>query len=754
MRDISELKSLKKDLMLKAAEQFQEEKVETAAAADSGFESLGAILPSIREDNFELREAARAEKGIKPPPDFTGFERLIGKTNDLKSIAPNDTAKKAGRPVARLHQYVENREPRGFGTGFMVSRNLLLTNHHVFTTLSEAKGCAANFFYEVDEKGVNPGTTFLLNPDRFFINFEDLDFALVAVEPVSIDKKSNLAEIGFIRLIETVGKVKVGEPINIIQYPAGGPKQYAYTDNTVSSFNDEKGLIRYTTDTLGASSGSPGFNKFYEVAALHHMGIPVVLNGKILTKNNTVWDGEDEDEVQWVANEGIGISRIVAYLKKLQLTETEKASLLAELLATTNDPLFESGDAKPVNPLTPADNTGVIIKSDDVMNKSDGAANNATGLINKETIKPIKNMEQLNFNFYGSTTIYINTTSKEISITPTQELPAAETTEGALEKSIRFDEDYDAREARGYKENFLTGFNLELPTVDPVRSGEMLKSQGEDLILKYYHYSLAMNKKRRMAMWTAVNVDYSFKLQKSRVELGKDEWRSDPRIAPILQITRKDLYDPARNIDLGHIVRRNDSCWGENNNEEEAEFANADTFHYTNCTPQHEAFNRSNPPKSEGYEGIHGIWGKLEDEIQKQLELSENRASIFAGPVLDNANDPTEDFGLGKIQYPMKFWKVIVVNDKKDGLLAYGFLLDQTDVVKKFGLDVKEKLDFKTFKKQQAALRLITKLTGVIFDNDLYKADVLKNNFHESEEPTRAYDNVGEIQIRPNKIVE
>jgi endonuclease G len=273
----------------------------------------------------------------------------------------------------------------------------------------------------------------------------------------------------------------------------------------------------------------------------------------------------------------------------------------------------------------------------------------------------------------------------------------------------------------------------------------MMKAGSKDLVLKYYHYSLAMNEDRRMAMWTAANVDYKLKTKLTRKELGTDDWRADPRISGLRQITRTELYDPARNVDLGHIVRRNDSAWGKTDTE--AEFANSDTFHYTNCTPQHEAFNRTNPPKSEGYEGIHGIWGRLEDQIQSQLELVERKASIFAGPVLDNANDPTENFGLGEIQYPMKFWKVICVVDKVDGPIAYGFLLDQTDVVEQFGLGV-EKLNFNSFKKQQIKLNKITELTGVVFDDALYAVDVLKNNTDEGGDEALRYEKVEDIQLR------
>jgi endonuclease G len=427
--------------------------------------------------------------------------------------------------------------------------------------------------------------------------------------------------------------------------------------------------------------------------------------------------------VAWLANEGISVSKIVAHLKAVTPADSEKARLLNELMGTTSDPLLDARPAA-VIPAIGSEVSG--------MNTQNGNG-------------------QFVFNFYGNTTLNFGSPAAASAADATAVIPVGTIAVAVPEKSIKFDEDYSNRKNKGFNKKFLKGLQISLPRVDDTRSSEMMKAGSKDRVLKYYHYSLAMNSLRKMAMWTAVNVDYSLKTKLSREQLGTDDWRADPRIDGLSQITRKELYDPARNIDLGHIVRRNDSAWGKT--DVESEFANSDTFHYTNCTPQHEAFNRTNPPKSEGYEGIHGIWGRLEDQIQKQLELTENKSSIFAGPVLNNDNDPVENFGLGNIQYPLKFWKVICVVDKVDGPISYGFLLDQSDVVEQFGLG-KEKLSFKSFKKQQIRLSKITELTGVVFDDELYNADVLKNNTEEGDEAVLEYENVEDIQIRRRPLDE
>src|SRR5262249_47766289 len=146
-------------------------------------------------------------------------------------------------------------------------------------------------------------------------------------------------------------------------------------------------------------------------------------------------------------------------------------------------------------------------------------------------------------------------------------------------------------------------------------------------LLKYHHYSLVMNQARRLQMWSAVNVDYTAsKRRLQRADFGTDTWVPDPRIPGQLQIQDPELYGPAKKFDCGHIVRRDDTAWGDTQQEEI--YANSDSFHFTNCTPQHEQFNRD-------VFGYHGLWGGLENQIQQQAPNVGNKLCVFAGPVLD-----------------------------------------------------------------------------------------------------------------------
>ena len=244
-------------------------------------------------------------------------------------------------------------------------------------------------------------------------------------------------------------------------------------------------------------------------------------------------------------------------------------------------------------------------------------------------------------------------------------------------------------------------------------------------MLKYHHFELVMNRARRMQMWSAANVDYApaRKMEGERDSWGSDRWIPDPRIPAAVQIFDADFYKPAGNIDRGHVVRREDNEWGDD--ESEIEFANSDTFHWTNCTPQHEAFNQSTPGRNDkAYRGMEGLWGAFENHIQKSRTGDDTRACLLAGPILAE-DDPSADFGKGPIRYPIRFFKIVCVAEGPVGrkrLRVFGFILSQKDVVARFGI---ERFGPGRFKGQQVPLTEIEEAAGLKFEQVLHDADVL-----------------------------
>jgi endonuclease G len=135
----------------------------------------------------------------------------------------------------------------------------------------------------------------------------------------------------------------------------------------------------------------------------------------------------------------------------------------------------------------------------------------------------------------------------------------------------------------GFSEDHLAGFKVELPSPNGAKARDVLPVGG-DLSgrLDYLHFSVVMSGSRKIAMFVGVNIEGNRSVSIVR---ENDKWFLDGRIPLDAQIGEF-LY--ARNrLDRGHLVRREDPNWGD-----DAEVANADTFHFTNCSPQMDIVNQ------------------------------------------------------------------------------------------------------------------------------------------------------------------
>ncbi|KUO07749.1 endonuclease [Streptomyces sp. DSM 15324] len=295
--------------------------------------------------------AATAGSTLSLPPDrfgreLLGLERLIGR-NDLTPVAFLEEGVLAARPVGRITV----RGPGGgHGTGFLVSSALLLTNHHVLGGQEEAARSEVAFGFQ-DGVGGGPlvPAVFGLEPQRFFVTDERLDFSLVAVAPRGLRGEA-LASYGRLALSEAPGKVVIGESVNIVQHPRGEPKQLALRDNRVVDVLDD--FLHYESDTQPGSSGSPVFNDQWEVVALHHSAVPRTdEQGRPLSVDGTVWQPDmGEARLAWKANEGVRISRVLGALHAMS-PGGETARLRDEVFAT--EPAAPAAPAVPAVPAVP-----------------------------------------------------------------------------------------------------------------------------------------------------------------------------------------------------------------------------------------------------------------------------------------------------------------------------------------------------------------------------------------------------------------
>jgi endonuclease G len=70
----------------------------------------------------------------------------------------------------------------------------------------------------------------------------------------------------------------------------------------------------------------------------------------------------------------------------------------------------------------------------------------------------------------------------------------------------------------------------------------------------YHRFSLVVYRKRRFAIYSAANVDFSGRFELKR---PKDLWRVDPRIDAAVQVTG--AFHTGNQFDRGHLTRREDT---------------------------------------------------------------------------------------------------------------------------------------------------------------------------------------------------
>ena len=110
----------------------------------------------------------------------------------------------------------------------------MLTNQHVLLDEAEARYSLVEFDYENDAASLpRRPIVHRLEPDVLYESDLDLDFALVAVQPVSVDGSTTLDNYGYLNSRPQSGKALEDEFVSIIQHPAGAPKKIAVRANRV-----------------------------------------------------------------------------------------------------------------------------------------------------------------------------------------------------------------------------------------------------------------------------------------------------------------------------------------------------------------------------------------------------------------------------------------------------------------------------------------------------------------------------------------
>ncbi|MEP3890954.1 MAG: serine protease [Hellea sp.] len=280
---------------------------------------------------------------IETDPDIT-LESIINESNDLLSIETLEI----GMAVSKSIGLVNVGQLRK-GTGFLIGHNLMMTNWHNFKIKSDTNTSSLLMGFEDNDVGERLGKAeYDFDPDRFFYSNKENDVAIVAVKPKS-RKGVALEKYMHIPLFEREGKIIIGEPVNIIQHAGGHRKQVVFHNSNLvalSNKSEKDQYCYYDGDTKKGSSGSPVFNKHWEVIALHRKGVPETTRfGKIVLKDNTKIDRSEMmtnmHKIKWASNQGVRISRIIDNLKKEKF-ESEETELVMQNYKTLRDDLLLS----------------------------------------------------------------------------------------------------------------------------------------------------------------------------------------------------------------------------------------------------------------------------------------------------------------------------------------------------------------------------------------------------------------------------
>jgi len=679
------------ELLEKAESEYPKTAAEVATIRARSAASSALVLDGL--PHFELRRsmiAASARESVD-----LAFERYVG-TNDLLPINYLLAGYTQSRSVVRIRYFDKGARRTAFATGFMVSPELMMTNHHVFPVADPAEfaafaeDAAVEFGYEYDLLGrrAEP-VVHALDPETFLHTSKALDLALIAVRPLDVSARHPLRDQGYLVLNGKLGKAGTADYATIIQHPDGKEKQIALRNNEIIDNALPDALI-YKSDTAQGSSGAPVFNNEWQVIALHSSGVAKKdAAGNYLDKEDQIIPIEnghiEESRIVWLSNRGIRVSAIMKYL--LSPASTVSLHPLIQVFAS---PAYT--DSRPFTtapqPRVLADEVGLKASPAAIPAPPVAAAPLPTGPIEIRVI--IGGGQPIVQTIGGGAAMGIASSFVE------------------AEKKLEDEQDYST--CMGYEEEFMgIRIPMPLPGTKLRKKLSFLRDSPSSCTLKYHHYSTIQHAVRRVPVLSAINVHGKYRYAALGNETRKDNWLRDKRIDYDAQLD--DRWYAKSGFDRGHLSRREDAEWGTSM---AAAKAAADmTCSYTNAVPQVPAFNRA-------IMGYHGQWGQLEQKLLEEGVKGEPsksaRICVFSGPIfLDD--DPV----YASVQVALSCFKVVVWYDKTRTLRTTGFRLSQEKLVGGIEFEV---LNFdKLFKLQQKPLSWIEKATGLVFPDVLRNSD-------------------------------
>lgn len=589
--------------------------------------------------------------------DFQTDHPLWLKLNDDANI--REKLKTAIRSIGRIELPGHPSYPYA-GTGFVVGKDLVITNRHVAAIFASGVGTRSLVFKPGHRAGIDflrelerpTGPTFRVK--RVAMVHPYWDMALLEVEGLPAEVKPLRLSLRDIKSSAMIEVAAVG-------YPAFDTRNDAAVQNDL--FRQVFGVKRLQPGTLGGRRDTESFGKL----------VPAVRHNCSTLGGNSGSALVDLDKGEVVALHFGGRYSDINYGVPASELSRDQRVIDAGVTFADSPPggkpswadWWKGADESLVSPdaRKPTDSRGTVQAgprpSVDVQGTARPAGN---GLV--EIVVPLH------------VTIRLGSETGESQGEVRVDVEAESDTNVERLAMPWHDEDYRSRS--GYDENFL---GVTVPMPEPKDPSVIAKAKDDSAVLRYENFSINMHGQRRMALITAANVTAEAQLRKPEAgrvysrkglsglgENDQERWFPDPRLDDQYQLPDVFYTNDRGAFDKGHIVRRDDVAWG--NTYEALRRANGDTYHVTNCSPQVAIFNRNTLGEDN--------WGDLENHVLKSA--ASERYCLFAGPVLD----PADEVFIGsmgnrkriRVKVPSRFWKVIVAKTAT-GLASYGFVLEQ-----------------------------------------------------------------------------
>ena len=252
--------------------------------------------PKLRVVMAKLSGLEKRFDALRPVHEGTAIglgeaERIVLKGVKFEDVwVWIETLAQMRRAVCRVEPQPQRESIEGYGTGYLVAPDVVMTNFHVAAPFWGEKVKAGRvvlrFDYETGVGGTsipdgtehklatswrgpaNPTKEQSSRPWRVLSSPESgLDFALLRLEKPAGDDAIGGKPRGFLKL--TARGFNPTDPVLILQHPAAAPMKLSF--GAVDQ-PDPPNHVLYKVNTEGGSSGSPCLTQDLKVTAIHHFG--------------------------------------------------------------------------------------------------------------------------------------------------------------------------------------------------------------------------------------------------------------------------------------------------------------------------------------------------------------------------------------------------------------------------------------------------------------------------------------------------